>query len=446
MQLAPWVSLNCCGGDPPYFIDCGAVKGIPFAFINFRLFLVLVRIAIGSILLSDTVITPSLVSTTDPEIVDSGYGSFNSSLVNGKSPDEIVISLLIQPGSFLIDPADVVTFPPFDPTCASSDECFSVVFPGGVPDGLNISTDPTDDGFVYVIVNATGVQLDFFAGPEPSFEPVDCSVHGTNTSGLAACVKNVNNSLYFGWSLCPQNLIATGGCTENLTWSTSPTLDTWLSVSSLVTTTAYSLGNLSILSVTPETNSQYFVNIPAEGIRSILDYALTNNSVSVELLVSAIQLSNSLVRSEAEQLRIFRGVLAIVILGWGTNGSELGPATGYYAASGYRITVSPITRAVFAVLSVGVLSWSLLALLFCWFLGSPSPNSSQFPEVNFAAKVVPDDGILAGLGNTTSMAVIKRIQGQVLYVGSMPSGNGAERVAIATGRGLQGLRYRQPYL
>ena len=216
VQLAPWASLNCCAGDPPYFIDCGAVKGIPLAFINFRLFLVLVSIAVGSILLS-TVITPSLVPTTDPEIVDSGYGSFNSSLVNGKSPDEIVMSLLIQPGSFLIDPANVVTFPPFDPACTSSEECFSVVFPGGVPDGLNISTDPTDDGFVYVIVNTTGVQLDFSAGPEPSFEPDDCSVHGTNTSGLALCVKNINNSLYFGWSLCPQNFIATGDCTENLT-------------------------------------------------------------------------------------------------------------------------------------------------------------------------------------------------------------------------------------
>lgn len=403
---------------------------------------VLVRAAVGSILFLNTVTSPAIVPTTNPEPVVSGYAGFDSSLVPGTSPDEIVLSLLIQPGSYLIDPAYVVTFPAFDPTCASSDECFSVVLPGSVRGGVSASTDSTGD--VYVIVKATGVQLDFFEGPEPSFDAADCSVYGTNTSGLAVCLKNVNNSLWFGWSLCLQSLVG-GNCRENLTWSTSPTLDTWLSVSSLLTTTTYSVGNLSILSVTPETNSQTFSNIPAAGIKSTFDFALTNNSASAELLLSTILLSNNLDQSASEELRVIRGVLAVTILIWGTNGAKPEPAIGYYAASGYRITVSTTSRIIFIVLSVGVLLWSLLALLFCWIFGPPSPNTSQFPEIDYAAKV-SDGGILVGLGNTTTQAVIKRIQDKVLYVGSMASDTGVERVAITRGRGVQPLKYRQPYL
>lgn len=111
----------------------------------------------------------------------------------------------------------------------------------------------------------------------------------------------------------------------------------------------------------------------------------------------------------------------------------------------YRVTVDPITHTIFTVLSLAVLVWSLLALSFCWFFGSPSPNGSQFPEVNFAAKITAND-LVVGLRNNTDKKVIKVVGGKVLYVGTMLMDNGAERVAISTKRGLKGLRYKQLYL
>ena len=426
---------------PPILVQPEVFLSQFFSLINFRLLYPLISISLGSVLLFDMKIVPALVPTTEPQIVRAGYGSFNASAVN-KTPDEIVVSLLIRTGSYLTEPDHVAGATPF--SCASSDECVSVVLPGVVPSEVNLSTNPTNDTIVYVVDNATGFQLDFYIGVDQSFQPGDCVVSLANTSGLALCVKNVNSSLNFGWSLCPQNLVDDGECAMNLTWRTSPILTTWVSVSSLLTTTTYRQSNASILSVTPKSNSQYFVDIPAEGIRSILGYALTNNSGSVALVELAVRFSNSIER-EDEKLRILRGVLALLIVEWGTNPPELGPSSGYFAASGYIISVSPIPRAIFALLSLGVLTWSLLSLLFCWFFASPTPNTSGFPEVDFAAKMAAD-GILVGLGNATDTEVIKRIQGKGLYVGSIPLDNGVERVAVVTGRGLQPLRYGQPYL
>jgi len=47
---------------------------IPFASINFRLLHVLIRAVVGSILFLNTVTSPAIVPSTDPEIVGSGHG------------------------------------------------------------------------------------------------------------------------------------------------------------------------------------------------------------------------------------------------------------------------------------------------------------------------------------------------------------------------------------
>lgn len=157
--------------------------------------------------------------------------------------------------------------------------------------------------------------------------------------------------------------------------------------------------------------------------------------------------------SLTNQLQILRSVLAVAIVEWGTEKPTPGPVpiTAYFASAGYRVAVSPVSRALFTCLSLATLVWCLVGLLFCWLFGSPSPNTSQFPELDFAAKVTTDSGggippWLAGLGNTTNMAVRKRIQGKVLYVGSMPSDKGLDRVVIATAPVMKGLTFGRPYL
>jgi hypothetical protein len=208
----------------------------------------------------------------------------------------------------------------------------------------------------------------------------------------------------------------------------------------------------------PKLESQHSVLIPAVGVKSIFDFGLnategTNTSESIQFLVSAIQRSTVLEDSLASQLRILRSVLAVAIVDWGTENPAPGPVpiTGYFASAGYRVTVSPISRALFTGLSLATLVWCLVGLLFCWVFGSPSPNTSQFPELNFAAKVTTDSGggippWLAGLGNATNVTVRKRIQGKVLYVGSTPSDKGVDRVVIGTTPALKGLAFGRAYL
>lgn len=159
----------------------------------------MIRIAVGALLLLNTVISPIFIPTTDAEVVNSGFGKFNASLVDGVDPDQIVLSLLIQTGSFLLDNADIITFRPFNPACESSGgDCFSVVLPGSLPSGLNISPDHKNDGIVYIVENAPGLQLDFYTGPQLLFQEPDCRIYATGTTALAVCLKNVNDSLSFG--------------------------------------------------------------------------------------------------------------------------------------------------------------------------------------------------------------------------------------------------------
>lgn len=161
--------------------------------------LVLIRVAVGALLLLNTVISPTFIPITDAEVVNTGFGKFNASQVVGVDPDQIVLSLLIQTGSFLIDNNDIITFRPFNPACESTGgDCFSIVMPGALPSNLDISPDHKNDGIVYIVDNAPGLQLDFYTGPQLSFQEPDCRIYAAGTSALALCLKNVNDSLSFG--------------------------------------------------------------------------------------------------------------------------------------------------------------------------------------------------------------------------------------------------------
>lgn len=232
-------------------------------------------------------------------------------------------------------------------------------------------------------------------------------------------------------------------------------------MSSLSTSTTYSPRNQSILSVVPYSKSQYSVVIPAAGVRSIFDYALNSPSTgstarAIELIVGALQQSEQINSAPSHRLGVLRRALGMTIAIWGMSpGATPGPVpiTGNFASAGYRLVVYPPCRTLFVCLSSVTLVWCLFGLLYCWLFGSPSPNNSRFPELDFAARVTADtEGggpvWLAGLGNATSLSVRKRIQGEVLYVGSLPSEKGlpVDRVVIGTKPGLEKLTPGQPYL
>ena len=261
-------------------------------------------------------------------------------------------------------------------------------------------------------------------------------------------------SLISGWSLCPADLIANGECLQNTAWSASTSLTTMLDMSSLTTNTVYSPQNGTILSVFPNLESQRSVPLPASLVRSIFDYGLNGtNSDGVRFIAGAINFTSS-IDEQSSQLRIVRGVLSVAIMDWAVEPEPIPgpmPITAYFALVGYRISVSPVSRAVFLCLCFVTLVWCSLGVFYCWFFGSPSPNTSRYPEIDFAAKVTTD-GIagssswLLGLGNSTNTAVSRQVKGKVLFVGSLPTDKGVDRVAIGTVPELKALRFGQSYL
>lgn len=263
----------------------------------------------------------------------------------------------------------------------------------------------------------------------------------------------MKTSLISGWSLCPADLLANGECLQNTTWSASTSLTTMLDMSSLTTTTVYSPQNGTILSVFPNLESQRSVPIPASLVSSIFDYGLNGtNSDGVRFIASAINYTSS-IEEKSSQLRIVRGVLSVAIMDWAVEPEPTPgpmPITAYFALLDYRINVSPVSRVVFMCLCFATIVWCFLVIFYCWFFGSPSPNTSRYPEIDFTAKVMVDgmtgSSWLSGLGNTTTRAVSKQIKGKVLFVGSMPTDKGVDRVAIGTVPELKTLRFGQSYL
>jgi hypothetical protein len=201
------------------------------------------------------------------------------------------------------------------------------------------------------------------------------------------------------------------------------------------------------------------MQISALDVESIFDYALASNgtgiaSQAIHLIVAAIQRSQSVDRALIDRLQVIRGALGVAIVNWGTKDiAPPGPVpiNGYFASASNRLVVSLVSLAVFTGLSMVVMLWCLLGLMYCWIFGSPSPNSSRYPELNFAAKVIADHGHggpswLTGLGNTTNDNIKKRVGAKVLYVGSLPSDKGVDRVVMGTAPGLKALKSGQPYL
>lgn len=149
------------------------------------------------------------------------------------------------------------------------------------------------------------------------------------------------------------------------------------------------------------------------------------------------------------ELNILRGILAYSLI-VNSVSRPSGSGTGHAALPVYRLSVNPLTRELFIVFCIAVLTWCTVVLAVCFFKDHHGPNISFFPELDFAAKTisVSSGGApveLVGLGNGTSKDFKKRIQGKVLFVGASGS-QGSSRAVIGTNPDLRELNVGVKYM
>jgi hypothetical protein len=241
----------------------------------------------------------------------------------------------------------------------------------------------------------------------------------------------------------------------NTTWTSTDNATVQLQLSSIYITTAYSLQNSSILSSIPE-SAPIPTPVSANGMFSVLETVLnmsdTNPIVSemVVMLVEVLRTGDLGTKAAWTESDLLRSLLAFTLHWVSDPVPETSHVTGYVADETFRIIISTWSRYLFCTLGIGTVCWSGAILIYCSIIGT-APNSSLFPEFDFAAKVNAGrlggfPALLEGMGNTTSSEVKKRIKGQSVFVGSLSSNEGSTKVAVDTQPRLGWLKSGQLYL
>lgn len=231
--------------------------------------------------------------------------------------------------------------------------------------------------------------------------------------------------------------------------------------------TTYSLNNFSILSVTSLSDPIPFF-YSADSIREFLevgfyettDNQITENTILLNYIVNYISNEVEDRSALATQLQILRDifVLPFYCVNFISTNNDIG--TGYYAKSVYRLIISDFSLYTFTAMAAVAVLWCACALVYCLTSSCFAPNSSQYPEIDFASRciTVPDgsrhmgmNDILNGLGNSSTTNIENSIKGKKAYVGAQlldgDISGCMERVVLATGRTeLQGLKPRQKYI
>lgn len=165
-----------------------------------------VRLAIGQLLLVNTSISSTFRATTLPIPVVAGYGKFDPS-IDPAYKTGLLFSFLTMTYGFLTDPTQTYSFPPITPACHSdSDGCLSVVMPGFL-EGISPNPRATlnndfSSGTAYVVDNAMGIQFEYYSS-NVTYQEADCRIFSASRTAVpvALCLKGVDKALNFGSSL-----------------------------------------------------------------------------------------------------------------------------------------------------------------------------------------------------------------------------------------------------
>ncbi|KIW95711.1 uncharacterized protein Z519_04296 [Cladophialophora bantiana CBS 173.52] len=161
--------------------------------------------------------------------------------------------LISSTNSILTDPKFVTSVAPISPNCRGPD-CKSLFLPGGLElvlraDGTTLFDGKEPDDPVIIVHDAPGYQIEFLPQGFTFNTAVDCQVYGLPVSALYACVAGRNNTIFSGFTICPFDLMSSGACQSDLSWTKDLQASVAMIIYQRTSTVAYDRSNFSILSV-----------------------------------------------------------------------------------------------------------------------------------------------------------------------------------------------------
>ncbi|KAK3384855.1 hypothetical protein B0H63DRAFT_471765 [Podospora didyma] len=406
--------------------------------------------------------------------------------------------------AFLTDPRFVTKVRPI--YCSSSDaNCLSLLMPGGMevvrsydnPSGESFSQSLYSGNFTgdydSIIINdapAYHIEYDSISSVDPGFRwnrtafSGDCSLYGDSIGeGIYICQREVGNSMYFGWTICPDAGVAARTCQADQTWTNDVRWNTTVSMFSRMATVAYDRSNISILSVErmsdPEpvkingSDSSLYMNIILSPIDKLLNWTAQNETYAYSAarfdFTYGIAFLLRLYTSDYSAYQdggvyLLRSFIAVPFQ-FATAMRQYGhlnlmppenAVTATLSQSSYRALIEGWNVWLFGWLAFSVLIYCVALLIWMGVSGPYTPNISAFPEIDITSKsslhadptndmdphiemadrTLKDLGRLTrshGMGSGQSVRIVKSIRGRRIYCGSLPrSCEGEELVVLLT--------------
>jgi hypothetical protein len=302
----------------------------------------------------------------------------------------------------------------------------------------------------YLTYNAQGYRLDFspYTGEFPQYNKQCATYSVLLNQTLIACIgteSDVQNSssLVGGLQVCDPLGFFGNPCTSDETVTLQYTTRLQIRISHA--TTAYSLRNATILSISEEsTPIDYPVNVDAffqaftspfqqSQLFATLD-ALTNDNASSSLtsqlvlsLIADFAFSGQGPLDGPHQLRNLMSYAMVI----GSLLQDEVANSGQQAVTKvvYTVHIAPMTLYLFIVLGSLILLWCLPIMV--WSTLQVASNTSGFPEVDFASKIVP--GVVEGLSNAESKEIGTKLGGDTqVFLGEGVGGSGKVAVVLDT--------------
>jgi hypothetical protein len=413
--------------------------------------LVAIRATLSIILLADVNPELTYIPTTNGTSILGGLGLLDASLAPANNVN-LQIDFTLNLNNILTDSTKVSSFSSSRPECSpDSVQCWSSLIPGGmeniVPDPVQSSAD-ANGGDTYVVDSAPGYEVEFFPFQNDDNLNIsqDCRTYSNLLTAFELCIKNRHPDLIIGtagemigwlsvgWTACYASALSDNSCLQQpVSWNESLSGTMQAHVSTIKLTSGYNLFNSSIQFTTAVTEPEtYYVG--AADLFSIFDTIFANSNTTtsgpqgilIPWITSSISDSsqnNRRIPSEYNQIRALL-LLSLVyvnsayLIGNDTSTSRI--TTGHYVHSRFRIQINPHLLVAFVVLGCLVLVWCWVITIICSAGCIIAPNSTDFPEVDFAARVIKSDDfrqILDGLGNASSEKVKDHFMGKTLYLG-----------------------------
>ncbi|KAK0625453.1 hypothetical protein B0T17DRAFT_273698 [Bombardia bombarda] len=404
--------------------------------------------------------------------------------------------------AFITDPRFVTKVAPVK-CSVSSPNCLSLLMPGGM-EAVRVYEDPTSklfsqslfsgnfsgdyDSIVIHDAPAYQIEYDSIYTVDPDFRWNrttgfgDCTMYGADIGeGIYVCQHEVGDSIYLGWTICPDTAVVTGSCQTDQSWTNNVKWNTTVSLFSRLATVAYDRSNISILSVEQLSDplsvkidaavASLYINLVLAPIDKKLDWDDRNATYKYSAarfdFTFGLSYILRLYTSEYSTYQdggiyLLRSFIAVPLqfttamrqFGHGNMMPPENTVKATLSQSSYRAIVAGSVIWTFSCFAFPLLLYCAASLIWMGFWGPQSPNISLFPEIDITSKssvhrepghdhtfgmdidphlemagqTLDDLGRLTrthGMVSGSSMRIVRSIRGKRIYCGSLPGPNGA---------------------